>query len=61
MIEQYGGGIATDNTDCQSIKHGILTLYNAWEKDNLDKEYNSKRLFENFSSDKVVEIYNTLL
>lgn len=61
MLEQYGGGIAVDNENYQSIKQGIHTLYQLWVDNSLRQKYNSQKLFANFSPQRVVSLYQTLL
>lgn len=61
MLSSYGGGIVVDNEDYQSIKEGILKLYKSWERKSLFKEYDTTSLYQNFSSQKVVELYKQLL
>lgn len=60
-LNKYNGGIAVDNTDSNSIKNGILRLYNSWKKGELSKVFNSEALYENFSSNKITGIYKTLI
>jgi hypothetical protein len=59
MITQYGG-VCVDNEDYRDIKRGLLELYKAWEADTLDSTYSTQRLYAEFSTQKVVDIYNTL-
>ncbi len=60
MITQYGGGVFVDNEDYKDIKRGLLELYKAWEADKLSEVYDTKALYEEFSAQKVVNIYNSL-
>ena len=60
MITQYGGGVFVDNEDYQDIKRGLLELYKAWESDKLSEVYDTKALYEEFSAQKVVDIYNMI-
>ena len=60
MITKYGGGICIDNEDYQDIKRGLSELYKAWESDSLEASYNTQKLYEEFSAQKVVDIYTNL-
>ena len=60
MITQYGGGVCVDNEDYRDIKRGLLELYKAWEADTLDSTYSTQRLYAEFSTQKVVDIYNKM-
>ena len=60
MLTQYGGGVFVDNEDYQDIKRGLMDLYKAWETDALDSAYSTQRLYEEFSAQKVVGIYNQI-
>lgn len=60
MITQYGGGVCVDNEDYRDIKRGLLELYKAWEADTLDSTYSTSRLYAEFSTQKVVDIYNKM-
>lgn len=60
-ISRYGGGITVNNEDFQDIKRGLSELYKEWEAGTLESSYNPQRLYEEFSAQKVVCIYNGLL
>ena len=60
-IAQYGGGVVVNNEDSQDIKKGLLQLYTAWRTGELIERYNTQQLYSQFSSDKVVEIYNSIV
>ncbi|MBQ5912590.1 MAG: hypothetical protein IIW93_05790 [Bacteroidaceae bacterium] len=60
MITKYGGGVFVDNEDYKDIKRGLLELYKAWEADTLDSTYSTQRLYAEFSTQKVVDIYNKM-
>ncbi len=60
MLEKYGGGIATDNSDCESIKRSIVALYSSWQKQTITKEYSSCLLFKQFAAENIVKIFNKL-
>jgi hypothetical protein len=49
-----------NNEDYQDIKRGLLELYKVWEADKLSVVYDTKSLYEAFSAQKVVNIYNSL-
>lgn len=61
MLAEYGGGIAVNNEDLQDIKKGLCDLYTAWESGRLFVDYDTTLLHEQFSAQKVVNIYNQLL
>ena len=61
VISQYGGGVVVNNEEHQDIKSGLLKLYAAWQADELLKTYNTQQLYSQFSSDRVVEIYNNIV
>lgn len=61
IIEANGGGISVDNNDCLSIKDGIKKLYISWDSGKLKEEYNSEKLYYNFSEDKIVSMYREML
>jgi glycosyltransferase involved in cell wall biosynthesis len=60
MIEKYGGGLAANNEEENSIKMQIKKLIDLWRADNL-KVLNSERLFKEFAPEKVVNIYLSLV
>lgn len=60
MLIQYGGGIFVDNENYQDIKCGLIKLYKAWEDDSLDSAYSTRQLYEEFSAQKVVDIYSKM-
>ena len=60
MLSRYGGGVAVDNEKKDSIKSGLLELYEAWELDMLSLNYDTSQLYEEFSARKVVGIYNQI-
>lgn len=60
-ITQYGGGIVVNNEDFRDIKSGLLKLYEAWQTGELIERYNTQQLYSQFSSDRVVEIYNSIV
>lgn len=61
VISQYGGGVVVNNEEHQDIKSGLLKLYAAWQADELLKTYSTQQLYSQFSSDRVVEIYNSIV
>lgn len=61
ILTQYGGGIFVDNEDYQDIKRGLMELYKTWSTDTLASSYNTQRLYNEFSSKKVVNVYNKLM
>lgn len=60
MITQYGGGVCVHNEDYRDIKRGLSELYKIWESNSLKTSYNTQKLYEEFSAQKVVDIYNYL-
>lgn len=60
MITKYGGGVVVNNEDYKDIKFGLLDLYSAWDSDKLSMAYSTRYLYEQFSAQKVVNIYNQL-
>ena len=60
MVTRYGGGVFVDNEDYKDIKRGLLEVYKAWESGKLSEVYDTKTLYEEFSAQKVVNIYNSL-
>ena len=60
MLTQYGGGVFVDNEDYKDIKRGLLELYKAWDSDKLSEVYDTEALYNEFSAQKVVDIYNSL-
>jgi glycosyltransferase involved in cell wall biosynthesis len=60
-ISQYGGGVVVNNEDFQDIKNGLLRLYAAWQTGELIERYNTKQLYSQFSSNRVVRIYNSIV
>ena len=61
MLSCYGGVVAADNEDYRSIKSALLKLYQSWKQKKLFEEYNTNELYQNFSAQRVVELYKTLL
>lgn len=61
MISRYGGGIVVNNEKYTSIKSGLLKLYQSWEQRKLFEEYDTSLLYQNFSSQRVVDLYKELL
>lgn len=60
-ISQYGGGYVVNNEDVHDIKRGLLELYSAWEKGELQNKYSAQELFNQFEPCQVVNIYNTIV
>jgi glycosyltransferase involved in cell wall biosynthesis len=60
MISKYGGGLLANNEDVESIKLQIKTLISLWSSNQLGN-INSHRLFQEFSAEKVVDIYKSVL
>lgn len=61
IIGANGGGISVDNTDWLSIKAGIKNLYISWRSGMLKEEYNSEKLYHNFSENKIISLYREML
>ena len=60
-LKQYGGGVSVNNEDYKSIKQGILSLYQAWERKTLSTKYSTERLYQQVSAEHVMEIYEELI
>lgn len=60
MITKYGGGVVVNNEDYKDIKRGLHDLYTAWESGTLSSSYNSTLLYQEFSAQNIVRIYNCL-
>lgn len=60
-MSRYGGGVCVDNEDYHSIKKGIIALYQAWQQGTLSSLYCTKRLYQQVSAERVVELYKNLL
>jgi glycosyltransferase involved in cell wall biosynthesis len=60
MINAYDGGLFANNEDMCSIKAQIESLIDLWKKNELGT-LSSERLFKNFSPDKVVETYKSII
>lgn len=61
MLNRFKGGIAVDNNNIESIKDGITTLYASWQNNTMSTEYSSNRLFNNFSTERIVGTFKTIL
>lgn len=61
MLAEYGGGIAVNNEDFKDIKEGLCELYASWESGRLSVDYDTILLYEQFSAQEVVNMYNQLL
>ena len=61
VLNEYGGGIAVDNTNIDSIKNGIKALYSEWKGNSLKQNHSSKKLYAQFSPNKIVEIYKSII
>jgi hypothetical protein len=59
-LNQYGGGIATDCTSSHDVARGICRLYDAWERNELNTKFQSKKLFPLFSEDLIIQQYHDL-
>lgn len=60
MLNKYGGGIAVDNTQYKDIKQVLKTMYDKWNQGTLGNAYNSVRLKKHYSSNSVIDQYNSL-
>ena len=61
MLNRFQGGTAVDNNNIESIKDGITTFYASWQNNTLSTEYSSNRLFNNFSTERIVGTFKTIL
>ena len=61
LIGKYGGGIHADNNDYKKIKAAVKQLYDAWQADALQSRYSTRNMYDYFSANAVVEVYEKLL
>lgn len=61
IFHEFGGGIAVDNTNVDSIREGLKDLYHAWQEGCLQQNYTSTKLYEAISPDKIVDEYRSLI
>ncbi len=60
LIGKYGGGIVADCFSPESVAVALGTLYGSWKRGNLDLEYGSQCLAEQFSAKRVITAYEEL-
>lgn len=60
FLQKFGGGVATDVTSPDDVARGINLLYNSWEKNTLDDEYLSNKLYEEFMDENIINHYELL-
>ena len=58
-IKKFGGGISSDNESVDDVEKGILEMYNMKKENNMEK-FNSSNLFENFSSNTIINKYEEI-
>lgn len=61
IISQNGGGIVVNNENIHDIKQGLLYIYKNWENDKLTDTLSTQKLFSQFATHTVIDIYNQLL
>ena len=61
LLAQYGGGIAVDNSDYESVKQGLLQLYQTWQNNALNTNYSTKDICNYISAASVIGMYEKLL
>lgn len=57
LLAKHGGGIVADTSSCESIVEALTTLYKAWKREELDKNYNSTELGKQFDSSSILAGY----
>lgn len=60
LFEKYGGGIAVDCQSPDSVAQALRTLFNHWKSGALNQAYETDRLFNQFSGQRVLEQYMDL-
>jgi len=60
LIGRFGGGIAADCRQLESIEQAIGNLSDAWRNGTLESEYSSAKLKHIFSPTKIIEQYKEL-
>lgn len=58
-LNSFGGGIAADNTDYDSVKGALFQLYDSWLNNNLGVEYSSRKLLNSSLCENVIQAYDT--
>ena len=61
LLTQYGGGIAVDNSDYESVKQGLLQIYQTWQEGALEVRFALKGINDYISPASVMRMYNKLL
>jgi len=57
VLSKHGGGIAADVLSPESVAKAIRNLYNHWKTGTLDTTYDSARLFDMFSEERILSQY----
>lgn len=60
ILTRNGGGVVVNNEDENDIFVGLNHLYELWTKNQLDQAYSSEKLLAQFSSSRVVSLYESL-
>lgn len=60
MLAQYGGGLAVDNSNVDSIKEGLNKLIAMRQEGSL-RNLSSANLYEEFKPEKIVSLYKSLI
>ena len=59
-INEYGGGIAVDNTQYKQIKNGLKMMFDKWNNNTLQSDYDLVTLKDHYNTDSVIDQYMTL-
>jgi len=60
LFRKCGGGIAVDCKSPREIAAGLEVLYKSWKKSALDKDFSTKKLYDNFSERTVISLYEDI-
>lgn len=54
------GGIAVDNTQYKQIKNGLKMMFDKWNNNTLQSDYDLVTLKDHYNTDSVIDQYMTL-
>jgi glycosyltransferase involved in cell wall biosynthesis len=60
LLQECGGGIAVDCKSPGEIAAGLEVLYKSWKKAALDKDFSTRKLYDNFSERTVISLYKDI-
>lgn len=61
LLEKHGGGLLADNADIGKIQLALKEFYRCWQDGTLETKYSPRKMYEYFSADAVVKMYEEML